>query len=104
MGATARLNGGVTMIGPGPDDKIYPVVKLATVLNALADEGVSMEDALAGCACPKARFLPPQRGFRSIKSSNAIVTRIGSHTTVILPITQACDSTFPHMGCTASRS
>jgi len=36
------------MIKPGPDDKIYPVVKIATILDALADEGVSPEDALAG--------------------------------------------------------
>jgi hypothetical protein len=50
MGATTRLNGGVTMIGTGPDDKIYSVVKLTTVLNALADEGVSTEDALAAAA------------------------------------------------------
>ncbi len=59
MGATARLNGGVTMIGPGPDDKIYPVVKLATVLNALADEGVSMEDALAGVRLSKGAISSP---------------------------------------------
>ena len=47
------------MIGPGPDDKIYPVVKLATVLNALADEGVSTEDALAGVRLSKGAISSP---------------------------------------------
>jgi AraC-like DNA-binding protein len=32
----------------GPDDKVYPVVKLAMVIDALAAEGISVEDALAG--------------------------------------------------------
>jgi AraC-like DNA-binding protein len=31
---------------PGPDDKIYPVVKVATVLDALAAEGLPTEDIL----------------------------------------------------------
>ena len=33
---------------PGPDDKIHPVFKIATILDALAAEGVSATDALAG--------------------------------------------------------
>jgi hypothetical protein len=32
----------------GPDEKLYPVVKIAMVVNALKDEGVSPKDALAG--------------------------------------------------------
>src|SRR3981189_2552040 len=47
------------MIGPGPDDKIYPVVKLATVLNALADEGGSTENALAGVRLSKGAISSP---------------------------------------------
>src|SRR3979490_1355912 len=47
------------MIGPGPDDKIYPVVKLAPVLNALADEGVSTEGALARVRLSKGAISSP---------------------------------------------
>src|SRR5262249_52636630 len=32
----------------GPEDKIYPVVKLAVVVDALAAEGISTGDALTG--------------------------------------------------------
>lgn len=35
-------------VEPGPDDKVYPTHKLVLLLNALASEGVSMSDALAG--------------------------------------------------------
>lgn len=38
----------MTMDEPGPDDKVYPTVKLATTLKALAAEGVSSNDALNG--------------------------------------------------------
>jgi AraC-like DNA-binding protein len=59
MGATTTLNGGVTMSRPGPDDKIYPIIKLATVLNALADEGVSTEGALARVRLSKGAISSP---------------------------------------------
>ena len=36
------------MIKPSPDDKVYPVIKLATVIDALAAEGIPAQDALAG--------------------------------------------------------
>jgi hypothetical protein len=36
------------VVGTGPDDKVYQVVKLAMVIDALAAEGISIEDALAG--------------------------------------------------------
>jgi AraC-like DNA-binding protein len=36
------------MTQPGPDDKVYPVIKLATVIDALAAEGIPAQDALAG--------------------------------------------------------
>src|SRR6478672_5678180 len=32
----------------GPEDKVYQVAKLAMVIDALAAEGISVEDALAG--------------------------------------------------------
>jgi hypothetical protein len=35
------------MIKPSPDDKVYPVIKLATVIDALAAEGIPAQDALA---------------------------------------------------------
>src|SRR5258706_10381481 len=36
------------MIKPSPDDKVYPVIKLAMVIDALAAEGIPAQDALAG--------------------------------------------------------
>ena len=33
---------------PSPGDKIYPVIKLATVIDALAAEGIPAQDVLAG--------------------------------------------------------
>jgi AraC-like DNA-binding protein len=47
------------MIMPGPDDEIYPVVKLATVLDALAAEGVSSADALVGVRISKSAVSSP---------------------------------------------
>ena len=41
------------MIKPGADDKIYPVAKLATILDSLVAEGVSTQDALAGVRLSK---------------------------------------------------
>ena len=35
------------MIKPSPDDKVYPVIKLATVIDALAAGGIPAQDALA---------------------------------------------------------
>ncbi len=36
------------MIAAGPDEKIYPVVKIAMIMNALCAEGISSDDALRG--------------------------------------------------------
>jgi len=36
------------MIKPSPDDKVYPVIKLATVVDALAAEGIPAQDTLTG--------------------------------------------------------
>jgi Arabinose-binding domain of AraC transcription regulator, N-term len=47
------------MIEPGADDKIYPVAKLATVLDALAAEGVPTADALARVCLSKAAVSSP---------------------------------------------
>ena len=41
------------MIAPGPDDKVYPPLKIATVLEALAAEDVSPDDALVGVSISK---------------------------------------------------
>ena len=35
------------MIDPGPDAKVYPIVKVATIVELLGEEGVGAEDALA---------------------------------------------------------
>src|ERR1700704_3010700 len=39
---------GASMTKLGPNEKLYPVVKIAMVVDALKDEGVSPTDALAG--------------------------------------------------------
>jgi AraC-like DNA-binding protein len=47
------------MITTGSDDKIYPVVKLAAVIDALAAEGISAEDALSGVRISKSAVSLP---------------------------------------------
>jgi AraC-like DNA-binding protein len=47
------------MIQPGPDEKIYPVVKLATVVDALAAQGISPADALEGVRLAKDAIASP---------------------------------------------
>jgi hypothetical protein len=41
-------------IGAGADEKVYPIVKIATVLEALAADGVATQDTLAGWQLSKA--------------------------------------------------
>jgi hypothetical protein len=48
------------MIKAGPDEKIYPVVKLATIVDALAAEGVSPADALNGVHLSKSAMSSPE--------------------------------------------
>ena len=47
------------MVKPGLDDKVYPVIKLATVIDALAAEGVAPQDALAGVHLSKEAISSP---------------------------------------------
>jgi AraC-like DNA-binding protein len=47
------------VVGAGPDDKVYPVLKLARVIDALAAEGISMEDALAGVGISRSATSSP---------------------------------------------
>jgi len=47
------------MIRPGPDDKVYPVVKLATLMESLAAEGVTPEEALDGVRISKSELSSP---------------------------------------------
>jgi hypothetical protein len=50
------------MINVSPDDKVYPVIKLATVIDALAGEGIPAQDALAGVGVSReAMFSPATR-------------------------------------------
>ena len=44
----ARTIGGTMMLKAGPDERIYPVAKLTTIMDALAAEGVSPADVLNG--------------------------------------------------------
>jgi hypothetical protein len=45
----------------GPNEKLYPVVKIAMVVDALKDEGVSPRDALAGI--PRRSWARRQFGY-----------------------------------------
>ena len=47
------------MLCPGPDDKIYPVIKLATILDSLAAEGIAAEEALVGVGMSKDMAFSP---------------------------------------------
>jgi len=48
------------MIKAGSDEKIYPVVKLAMVINALAAEGISSADALDGIEVSETAISSPK--------------------------------------------
>jgi hypothetical protein len=47
------------MIKPSPDDKVYPVIKLATVIDALAAEGIPAQNALAGARLSREAMSSP---------------------------------------------
>jgi AraC-like DNA-binding protein len=47
------------MIKPSPDDKVYPVIKLATVVDALAEEGIPAKDVLAGVRLSREEISSP---------------------------------------------
>jgi AraC-like DNA-binding protein len=48
------------VIETGPDEKIYPVAKLATIVEALAAEGVRLHDALRGVRLDANTLSSPQ--------------------------------------------
>jgi hypothetical protein len=48
------------MIKPGPDDKVHPALKLATVVDALMAEGISADDALAGVGISRNEVFSPR--------------------------------------------
>src|ERR1700745_1368331 len=50
---------GSMMIKPGPDDKVHPTLKLATVIDALTAEGISPDDALAGVGLSRNEVFSP---------------------------------------------
>src|SRR6202011_6332034 len=43
----------------GPNERLYPVVKIRVVVDALKDEGVSPKDALAGIRVSEAQLGSP---------------------------------------------
>ena len=48
------------MIETGPDEKIHPVAKLATIVEALAAEGVTLHDALRSIQLDASALSSPQ--------------------------------------------
>ena len=92
-----------TYLRTGPEDKVYQVVKLARVIDALAVEGISVENALAGVRISRNATSSPATRV----SLNQIIECYRNANKLtrdpILPITQVCDSTSPTMGCTVSR-
>jgi AraC-like DNA-binding protein len=47
------------MIDPGPDATVYPIVKVATIVELLGEEGVPAGDALAGTGIPESSLTSP---------------------------------------------
>lgn len=47
------------MIEPGPADKLYPVIKLTTIVNALVAEGCSPTEVLSGAHLTKSALVSP---------------------------------------------
>src|SRR5258707_9695974 len=50
---------GASMAKPGPHEKLYPVIKIAMIVDALKDEGVSSKEALAGIDISEAQLRSP---------------------------------------------
>ena len=89
-------------IDAGADEKVYSVVKLATIVDALATEGSFLRMRSKECAYPKIQFLHLQRGFHSIRLSNVVATPISFHMILILPTKRGSGCTSQPTGCTAS--
>ncbi len=47
------------MINAGPDEKLYPVAKLATIVDSLGAEGISPDDALEGVHISRSALSSP---------------------------------------------
>jgi hypothetical protein len=52
---------GATMVKAGLDEKLYPVAKLATIVDLLGAEGISRPDALSGTHVSRKPCRRPQR-------------------------------------------
>ena len=50
---------GASMTKLGPQEKLYPVIKIAMIVDALRDEGVSSKEALAGIDISEAQLCSP---------------------------------------------
>jgi AraC-like DNA-binding protein len=50
---------GASMTKLGPREKLYPVIKIAMIVDALKDEGVSSKEALAGIDISEAQLCSP---------------------------------------------
>jgi AraC-like DNA-binding protein len=47
------------MIDPGPDAKVYPIVKVSTIVELLGEEGVQAQDALSQTDIPASSLTSP---------------------------------------------
>ncbi len=47
------------MIDPGPDAKVYPIVKVATIVELLGEEGIRADEALARTDIPERALTSP---------------------------------------------
>jgi hypothetical protein len=69
----------------GPSEKLYPVVKIAMVVDSLKEEGVSPKEALAGTHISETQLGSPAFGSPQIKLWNPIATPSGFLESRILP-------------------
>src|SRR5258708_33258617 len=59
----------------GPNEKVYPVVKIAMVVESLRDEGVSSREALAGIHISETQLASPA-GWVSPKEERGVFLNV----------------------------
>ena len=69
----------------GPNEKLYPVVKIAMVVDALKDEGVPPKDALAGIRVSETQLGSPTVRVSANEVIQSFPTPLAFLETRILP-------------------
>ena len=91
------------MIETGPDEKIHPVAKLATIVEALAAEGVTLHDALRSIQLDASALSSPQTRVSLNQIIACCRNALSLSQDPLFAYTQACAFTPQRRECTASR-